>query len=324
MNTRRDLLIVLGCVTVSPRIVLAQAKKRPVLIGWLHGGRRGRAVATFKEGMAALGWKEGVDYVLEERWAEARTERLPVLAEELAARKPAVIVGAVGGTEAAAKAAPNIPVVQARGSSPVSAGLAASLARPGGMVTGVTNLPSELSGKFVELLLDAVPKLKRIGFLVDAKTRAHAAFIKNARHAIDNFRVEARFAEVSDLDELDGALVRLSKEGVEGLIVSPSIGLFASERERIVKFALTQRWPVVAGPSGFADAGALLSYSGNAAAQYRRAAYYVDRILKGAKPGDLPIEQPMTFELVVNMKTATLLGLKMPPEIMVRAERVIE
>jgi putative ABC transport system substrate-binding protein len=247
-----------------------------------------------------------------------------VLAEELAARKPAVIVGAVGGTEAAAKAVPNIPVVQARGSSPVSAGLAASLARPGGMVTGVTNLPSELSGKFVELLLDAVPKLKRIGFLVDAKTRAHAAFIKNARHAIDNFRVEARFAEVSGLDELDGALARLSKEGVEGLIVSPSLGLFASERERIVKFALTQRWPVVAGPSGFADAGALLSYSGNAAAQYRRAAYYVDRILKGAKPGDLPIEQPMTFELVVNMKTATLLGLKMPPEIMVRAERVIE
>jgi putative ABC transport system substrate-binding protein len=171
LMARRDLLVVLASALLWPGAVFAQSKKLPVVIGWLYGGRRsGRPVARFKEGMAALGWKEGVDYVLEERWAEGRVERLPVLAEELATKKPAVIVAAVGGTAPAAKAAPNVPVVQARGGSPVALGLATSLARPGGMVTGVTNLPNELSGKFVELLLAAAPKLKRIGFLIDRRS----------------------------------------------------------------------------------------------------------------------------------------------------------
>ncbi len=326
MNTRRKLLIVLGTAPITPRALYAQSKKAPVVIGWLQGGVGGVAgLNAFKEGLAELGWKEGQQFVVEARYSEGRRERLQPLAEELAARKPAVIVTALeSATAAVAKVAPNIPVVQALGGSPVRAGLAASLARPGGMVTGVTNLPAELSEKFLELLLDAVPKLKRIGFLVDAKSGSYAAFMKNARRAIEYYRVEARFAEVSGAEELDGALALLAKEGVQGLVISPSGGLLTAERERIVKFALAQRWPVVGGPRVFSEAGALLSYNANTSVNYRRAAYYVDRILKGTKPGDLPIEQPMRFELVLNMKTAKLLGLTMPPEIMVRAEHVIQ
>ncbi len=324
MNTRRNLLIVLGAGAFTPRMLFAQAKKQPVLIGWLHGGSLNRAgLPAFKEEMAALGWKEGANYVLEIRWADGRVDRLPALAEELAARKPAVIVTTLA-TAAAAKAAPNIPVVQALGASPVDSGLAASLARPGGMVTGVTNIPHELSQKYLELLLAAVPKLKRVGFLVDRKSPRYADLINIARRAIEHHRVEARFTEAGDAEELDRALALLTKEAVQGLVLLPSPGLFGAERRRIVQFALAQRWPVVAGPSVFAEEGALLSYSADNAERYRRVAYYVDRILKGAKPGDLPIEQPMTFELAVNMKTAKLLGLTLTPEIMVRATRVIE
>jgi putative ABC transport system substrate-binding protein len=215
-------------------------------------------------------------------------------------------------------------VVQALGESPVGSGLAASLARPGGMVTGITNLPLELSEKYLELLLAAVPKLKRIGFLVDRKSPGYADHIRNARRAVEQYRVEAHFAEADDVEELNRALELLAKSGVQGLVLPPSAGLFGAERQRIVKFALVQRWPVVAGPQVFANEGALLSYSADPLWRVRRAAHFVDRILKGAKPGDLPIEQPMRFELTVNMKTAKALGIAIAPEIMVRATRVIE
>ncbi|MBI3917027.1 MAG: ABC transporter substrate-binding protein [Betaproteobacteria bacterium] len=305
-----------------------QSKKPPVVIGWLNSGSRtrgGRSLPAFKEGMAALGWKEGSNYVLEERWAEGRGDRLRTLAEELAARKPEVIVAAVGNaTAAAARAAPKTPIVQANGNSPVSFGLAASLARPGSMVTGVTNIITEISEKYLELLLAAAPKLKRVGFLVDRGVGAYATHMKNARRAIEHYRVEARFAEVAKAEDLDPAIARLAKEGVEGLVMVPSPGLFGAERRRIVKLALAQRWPVIAGGSRYAEDGALLSYGADPLANFRRAAYYVNRILKGAKPGDLPIEQPTKFELVINMKTARALGITIPQEMLLRADRVIE
>ncbi len=298
-----------------------------MLIGWLHTGSRaanGRNLAAFREGMAALGWKEGSNYVLEERWAEGRRDRLSSLAEEVAAKKPALIVAAqVIATAAAAKAAPKTPIVQASGNSPVNLGLAKSLARPGGMVTRLTHIAFEVSEKYLELLLAAAPKLKRVGFLVDPRSPGYAAHMTNARRAIEYYRVEARFAEAAKAEELEPAILRLAKEGVQGLVVMPS-GLFGAEQRRIVKLALAQRWPVVAGGSGFVEEGALLSYSADALALYRRAAYYVDRILKGTKPGDLPIEQPMKFELVLNMKTARVLKLEISRELAVRVDRVIE
>lgn len=307
--------------------MLAESKKAPVLIGWLNGGSResnGHLFAAFKEGLAALGWKEGSQVVIEERWANGRSERLQPLAQELAAKKPAVIVAAPASTvNAAAKGAPKIPIVQATGGDPVARGLASSLARPGGMVTGVTNIATELSEKYLELLLAAAPKSRRVGFLFDPTAVTIALQREAARRSAAQYPVEVRYAEVTRPEEIEPALSRLVKEGAQALVVFPS-QTFSVERRRIVKLALAQRWPVIAWEREWADAGALLSYSADALANYRRAAYYVDRILKGAKPGDLPIEQPTRFELVVNLKTAKAIGLTISQDLLFRADKVIE
>ena len=199
MTTRRDLLIVLGAAAFAPRAVLAQ-QKQPVLIGWLHTGSRepfAHLFAAFKEGLAALGWKEGAQVVIEERWTDGRNDRLPSFAAELAAKNPAVIVTVgVPALAAAAKAAPKTPIVVAAG-DPVAAGLVSNLARPGGMITGVTNVVAQVSEKLPELLLDADPKLRRIGFLADPNNPAGRALLDTARRSIAGRPVEARFEEAA-------------------------------------------------------------------------------------------------------------------------------
>jgi len=308
-------------------VVLAQTKKAPVLIGWLNGGSRersGHLFAAFKEGLAALGWKQGSQVVIEERWANGRSERLEPLAQELAAKRPVVIVAAPAtAVRAAAKGVPKTPIVMATGGDPVAGGLATSLARPGGMVTGVTNISTELNEKFLELLIAAAPKLRRVGFLWDPTTLNAGLTKEAARRSVAQHSVEARFAEAASPEEIEAAISRLEKEGAQALVVFPSQTLLV-ERRRIVKLALAHRWPVIAGQREWTDEGALLTYGADASANYRRAAYYVDRILKGAKPGDLPIEQPTKFELVINMKTAKALKLEIPRDLGVRADRVIE
>ena len=324
MNDRRRILIALAVTAATPGYVTAQTKNPPIVIGWLAANAPGGpAMAAFKKGMAALDWKEGAQYVIEARWAEGRLERLPALAEELKQRKPVVIVSFLDeATRAAAKAAPQTPIVHALGGSPVDMGLAKSFARPGGMVTGVTNLPAELSTKYLELLVAAVPKLKRIGFLVSTGPNLEQQ-LKSAQLGVETYRVEGRFEAVSRAEDLQMAVARLAKEAVQGLVLMPSNWLTV-ERVTVVQLALAHRWPVVAGPQVWAEEGALISYSDDSSARYRRVAYYVDRILKGTKPGDLPIEQPSVFLLTVNLKTAKALGLTMPPEIMVRATRLIQ
>lgn len=327
MNTRRDLLIALGVAAIAPRAVLAQSKQRPVLIGWLNTASRessGHFLVAFKDGLAALGWKEGPQVVIEERWVEGRYARVQFVAEELAAKKPAVIVaGPLQSVVAAAKAAPKTPIVQAAGGDLVAAGLATSLARPGGMVTGLTNIADVLSEKYLELLLEAAPKLRRVGFLADPGNLNLPLILQAVRRSIAKRPIEARFAEATRPEEIEPAISRLAKEGAQALVLISS-AMFRDERRRIMKLALARRWPMVAGQVGWAESGALLSYNADTLAEYRRAAYYVDRILKGAKPGDLPIEQPTKFELAVNMKTAKALGITIPPSILVRADRVIE
>ena len=327
MNKRRSVLIALGATALAPRAVLAQSKQAPVLIGWLHADSResgGHLLAAFKEGLAALGWKEGSQLVIEERWVDGRFARLPSLAEEIAAQKPAVIVAApLTSVPVAAKAAPTTPIVMATGGDPVVAGLVKSLARPGGMITGLANFNISIAEKYLELLLAAAPKVKRVGFLGVSTSSVRAATREAVLRSVAQYQVEARFAEVASLEEIDLAISRLAKEGTQALVVLPN-PMFRVERRRIIKLALAQRWPVVAGASEFAEAGALLSYSADALANYRRAAYYVDRILKGAKPGDLPIEQSTRFELVVNMKTVKGLGLTIPQSLLLRVDRVIE
>ena len=327
MSTRRSLLIVLGAAALAPRAVLAQAKQAPVLIAWLNTDSRelsGQNLIAFKEGLAALSWKEGAQYVIEERWANGRVDRLPSLADELAARKPAIIVAALAvAVPAAAKAAPRTPIVIISGGDPVALGLVNSLARPGGWITGLTTVSANVAEKHLELLLAAAPKVKRVGVLGDSTAAVRASATEAVRRSVAQYQVEARFAEVASPEEIEPALSRLAKEGAQALIL---VGgpVLRNERGRIVKLALAQRWPVVAGQGGWAEAGALLSYSADALANYRRAAYYVDRILKGANPGDLPIEQPTKFELVINMKTAKTLGLTIPQSLMLQADKVIE
>ena len=326
MNNRRSLLIVLGATALAPRAVFAQAKQAPVLIGWLNTDSRelsGHYLTAFKEGLAALGWKEGSQYVIEERWANGRMDRLQSLAEELAARKPAIIVAALSAAvPAAAKAAPKTPIVMATGGDPVAAGAREKSRAARRHDHRGHQCSANIAEKYLELLLAAAPKVKRVGVLGDSTLR-RASAMEAVRRSAAQYPVEARFAEVASPEEIEPAISRLAKEGAQALIVTGG-PMLRDERRRIVKLALAQRWPVVAGAGEFAEAGALLSYSADALANYRRAAYYVDRILKGAKPGDLPIEQPTKFELVVNMKTAKALGITMPQSILVRADKVIE
>lgn len=330
MITRRQIIqvgVTLPVLTWSGA-VRAQPITPPVIIGWLNTGSsktQRHLLVAFKEGMSAVGRKEGTHYVVEERWSEGRPDRTSVLAAELAAKKPTIIVAAqASGTAAAAKAAPNTPIVQAYGGPLVERGLANSLARPGGMVTGIINLSVDMSEKRLELLLDVVPSVRRVGFIIDMSTPVvYEGTVKAARRSLEHYRVDGYFGRVARPDDIEAAIVRLAKDGVQALIVMPGVFL-SSYRERIVTAALAQRWPMVTGSREYAEAGALLSYGTAPAALYRRSAYYVDRILKGANPGDLPIEQPAIFEMVVNLKTAKSLGLTIPQTILVRADRVIE
>ena len=330
MNNRRTLLIVLGATALAPRAVFAQAKQAPVVIGWLNTDSRdlsGHFLGAFKEGLATLGWKEGAQYVIEERWANGRIGQLQPLAEELASRKPALIVAAASAAvHAAAKTAPKTPIVMAAGSDPVAQGFVKSLARPGGMITGVTNITTSIAEKHVELLIAAAPKVKRVGVLVGESSRVVSrmeAQMEAVRRSAAQYQVQAHFAQVTSPEEIEPAVSRLAKEGAQALVVMVT-PILRNERRRIVKLALAQRWPVVGGEHEFAEEGALFSYGADTSANYRRAAYYVDRILKGAKPGDLPMEQPTKFELVVNLKTAKALGLTIPQPFLMRADKVIE
>jgi putative ABC transport system substrate-binding protein len=306
------------------RVVFAQAKP-PILIGWLSvasSESQRHLLAAFKEGLAALGWKDGSQIVVEERWANDRNDRLGALAGELVAKRPALIVtAALRAVSAAAKAAPKTPIVCASAGDLVAAKLAASLARPGGMVTGLTNFRSDVAEKYLELLLAAAPKLKRIGFLADSNAANYPLVMSAVRRSVKRHAIEARFADVANANELEPALQSLLKAGVNALVV---LNAFWLHRRRILDFALMQRWPVMGPEPEFTEDGALLSYSVDTSANYRRAAYYVDRILKGARPGDLPIEQPTKLELVVNLKTARALGISIPQSVMLQANKVIE
>jgi putative ABC transport system substrate-binding protein len=191
------------------------------------------------------------------------------------------------------------------------------------MITGVTTMTTQITEKYLELLLAAVSGLRRIGILLDSTSPNHAKFMDSARRSIARHAVEGRFAEVAKPEEIEPAVSRLATEGAQALILMPS-NFFPTYRQRIVQLALAKRWAVIGGALEWAEDGALLAYGADLAALYRRSAWYVDRILKGAKPGDLPIEQPTKFELLVNMKTAKALGLTIPQPFLMRADRVIE
>jgi len=283
---------------------------------------------AFLQGLRDLGYVEGRNVVIEYRDAEGKLERLPALAAELVALKVDVIVAEGGtlGPRVAMRATTTIPIVFAGAGDPVGSGLVTSLARPGGNVTGLSSLSAEVVGKRLELLTQAVPGLDRVAILrepVALGERTAKDMLEAADVAARAQGVQPEFIEARGPDEFARAFSDMTSARAGALAVLPS-AMFLREHRRLVDLAAKNRLPAVYISRDFVDAGGLMSYGANQSDLFRRAATYVDKILKGAKPGDLPIEQPAKFELVINLKTAKDLGLTIPPSVLARADDLIQ
>ena len=314
-------------LVAAPLAVAAQPTGSVARIGLLDPGTlaaRSSLWDTFRQGMRELGYVEGQNLTIEARGADGKPERLPVLATELVHLRVNVIVTTGSpSARAARQATATIPIVMATSADPVGLGLVANLARPGGNVTGLTSQTRELSPKWLELARELVPGASHLALLGDAGSAAYAAVVRETEAAARGIGVRLHHIGIRSAAELDGALGSLAAERPAVLLVNPDPALFEARR-RLADLALKHRLPTVYGSREYAEAGGLMAYGANRAELYRRAATYVDRILKGAKPGDLPVEQPTKFELVVNLRTAKTLGLTIPPAILARADEVIQ
>jgi putative ABC transport system substrate-binding protein len=314
---RRELLLLLGGAVIASRSLRAQQKAMP-LIGCLGGGSPGALAAltaAFREGLSRTGWVEGQNVMIEYRWAEGHSDRLPALAADL--------VAAMAGTPpavAAKGATSTIPIVFS-GGDPVGLGLVASLARPGGNLTGVSSL--DLSPKRVEMLSELVPGAKVIALLVNPNNPFAESTITNVQEAARTKGVQVHVLKVSTKSEIDAAFTTLAQKHVDGLI-QPSDALFNSRLEELVALASRHAIPTIYDWREYPAAGGLISYGPSLTGIWRQLGIYAGKILNGAKPADLPVEQPTRFELVVNLKTAKALGLTVPPAILARADEVIE
>lgn len=282
------------------------------------------SVEAFRQGLRELGWVEGRNLSIESRFAEGNLERLPVLAAELVRSNVDVIIGISSqGALAAKNATSTIPIVISMTGDPVESGLVASLARPGGNLTGVTALGLVLSEKRLQLLKEAVPGVKRVAVLSNPAFPDSRLGVKRLEGAAHALGVHLLVLEVHDPAGLEKAFAAMRNERAGALVVLTD-PLFLTHRTRIVELAAQIRLPAIYAIQGFMDVGGLMFYGESLPDVHRRAAIYVDKILKGAKPAELPIEQPTKFELVVNVKTAKALGLKIPQSVLMRADRVIE
>jgi putative ABC transport system substrate-binding protein len=320
-------LLVLGLLAAPLIAEAQQPSTKTARIGYvsLRSGPEPHDEA-FRQGLRELGYVEGQNISVEYRWADWKPDRIPALAEELVRLKVDVIVSAGGGTVtvlAVKKATKTIPVVFVTGGDPVSTGLVASLARPGGNLTGVSFLTSELNAKRLELLKAAVPGVSRVAVLANPVNPGTAGWLKELEGAARALKVKLQVLEARDPQAIDGAFAAMKRERAGALLVRND-PMFFAQRERIVSLAAKSRLPGIFEWREFAEAGGLLSYGTSVADMYRRLASYVDKILKGAKPADLPVEQPTRFELVINAKTAKALGLTIPPSFVLRADHVIQ
>ena len=280
-------------------------------------------IDAFRQGLRGLGYVEGKNFVLEIRWGEAKLDRLPNLASELVRLKVDVIVAEGGlAIRAAKKATRVIPIVMRTGSDPVKRGFVASLAHPGGNITGMISLDSGLSGKRFELLAEIVPGVKRIAVLTSSPKFTARDEYKEMVAAARVLGVELQILMARDSNAIESAFLAMSKERAEALNVTPSIR-FIQHLDRIRDLATKNRLPSMHFHGTYVETGGLMSYGANVAAEYRRTARIVDKILKGANPADLPVEQATTYELVINLKTAKQLGIAIPPVMLMRADRVI-
>ena len=325
-----SILVVVVLLAVAVIAEAQQAKKVP-RIGYLSNSdpvtESARAEAV-RLALRELGYVEGQNIATEYRYAEGKPDRYPELVAELVRLKVDIIVvaGGPGIVQAAKNATKTIPTIMVGGGiDPVEAGLVESLARPGGNVTGLTNLNRELGGKRLELLKEAAPKLARVAVLYDPAIPGTAREVKEVLPvAAGALRLTLQSWEVRDADGFEKVFAALNKQRPDGLYVHGRGPLIAVNVKRIVGFALKSRLPSMYVNRQFVDVGGLMSYGADIADSYRRVAYFVDRILKGAKPADLPVEQPTKFEFVINLKTAKQIGLTIPPEVLARATKLIK
>jgi len=322
---RRDAVLALAALGAVPLSTRAQQAGKVYRIGLLSPASQALGVQGFREGLRALGYVEGHNIVVEHRSAEGRFDRLPELAAELVRLRVDVIVTVVTQASLAAKnATKTIPIVMLAVGDPVGAGLVASLARPGGNVTGTSLQNVEVAGKSLELLKNAIPKLRVVAVLWNpANPVFQAQMVKETEAAARRLGIQLRMLTARDAKEIDRAFAAMSGERAEALIVIAD-PVFSAQRMRIAALAAIGHLPWISGPSEYVEAGGLMSYAANSSERGRRTAVYVDKILKGAKPADLPVEQPTAFELVINLKTARALGIKIPQSVLIRADRVIE
>ncbi len=315
------IIAVLGVVAMAQA---QQAKKVPRIGLLVPGSESAFSIRTeaFRQGLRELGYVEGKNIAIEYRWAEGNLDRLPALAAELVLLKVDLIFASGNAARAAKSATRTIPIV-ATSADPVGTGLVASLARPGGNITGLSLLSPELSGKRLELLKETVPKLSRVAVLLNPTAANSPSDLKETQTAARSLGMQLQLLEARSPDKFDPSFSAMMREHAGALVVTTDL-MFLDNRTRIVSLAAKNRLPVMYYDRSFVEAGGLMSYGADIDDLFRRAATYVDKILKGAKPADLPVEQPTKFELVINLKTAKQIGLTIPPNVLVRADKVIK
>ena len=315
---RRQLLL---AMTALP--LMARAQPKTAVIGLLDAGERVEWWAAYREQLRRLGYVEGRNISLEPRYAAGKQEQLPKLADELVRRKVDLIVTSGTAAASAAKhATDTIPIVMATGTDQVSLGLVRSLSHPGENVTGLSSLSSGLTAKRFALLREMMPGLSRISVIWHRENVSSGPGVRDLLAAAESAKVAVQNLPLKDADGLPDAFDQATRERTQAMIAIQG-PLIYRERKKIAELALKHKIPTMHGAAEYVDAGGLASYAPSYPDLFRRAALYTDRILKGAKPGDLPVEQPTTFELVINQKTAAALGLKIPSAVLLRADRVV-
>jgi len=326
LKRRGFLALIGGAAAAWPLAVRAQQPAKVPRIGFLFYGSPDPApeLDSFRQGLRELGYVEGQSIVIEYRFARGRVEQLPALAVELVALKPDVIVTPGTPASVAAKqATTTIPIVFAGVADAVGAGLIANFARPGGNITGLTSISAELGGKRLELLKGVVPNAARVAVLYNPADQSNVLILKELQEAAPALGLTLQPLAVRTSGEFESAFAAMTQARVDAFFGAAGILTF-EHRSAIVDLAIKSRIPAMWGHRQFVEAGGLMSYAVNFYDQVRRAAGYVDRILKGAKPGELPAQQPTTFEFILNLKTAKALGLDLPPMLLARADEVIE
>ena len=322
---RRAFVVSALLSALAASVLRAQPTRPPVQLGFLRIAAPPKDyIDALEQGLRDHGYVPGRDVVIEYRFAEGREDQLDGLAKGLVERKVAIIIAAGNqATGAARNASRTIPIVMAVANDPVATGLVSSLARPGGNITGTTLLSSTLAGKRLEMVKQLLPKVSRVGVLLNKDAPAHAIAWKETLAGAAMLRIDVEPFEVRGPEMFDEAFASMVKARMEALVLFED-AMFATERARIAELAAKTRLPTVFGQRNSVDVGGLMSYGPSITDAYRNAASFVDRILKGEKPGDLPIEQPTKYELVINLKTAKALGLTIPQLLLVRADEVIQ